>query len=254
MKLRKFFVLSLVLVFVLINFLHFGASQEILFNYPSEVCIDEEFNVQLTLVNFSSDIYDVKIDVTNSSNKTISKIYNGNEWKSTYYYLNDIISNNEQKTFLLKIIYDFDEAYITVKIKSSAGYIVTFTGYNISKKNSCSTPPNNSTNSTNNSSSTNSTNQTLLTNFTKLGSENSSSSKNYTSSDKENFSINSFESTSSELSPISLNAKNIKTQENSNLENKSKNKYAIYLLLTFCILLLFLFLLKKKKYRKNEFN
>lgn len=50
---------------------------------------------------------------------------------------------------------------------------------------------------------------------------------------------------------INLNPKDIKTESNS--EKISKNNYAAYGFITFCVLLLFLFVLKKRNY-KNEFR
>ena len=54
--------------------------------------------------------------------------------------------------------------------------------------------------------------------------------------------------------PIELNAKDIKTPENKQIDKKD---YAPYYLITFCVLLIFLYLLnnkKKKRNKKNEFQ
>jgi len=247
--------LFLILGAFLVSSLHFVSSQEISLNYPNEVCVDEEFNVQLTLINFSSGVYDVKMDILDaSSGERISKIYNGLSWQSTFNYINDIISNDESKSFSLIIFKDFNTATITVKIKSSSGVIKNFTGYNISKKSSCS-PENPSDNSTTGNNTTNdNSNYTSVENFTKSSDESISNSKNSTSTQNLENSYNPLNNQKVDLAPISLNAKTIKTEKSSDFENKTKGKYAIYLLITFCVLLLFLFLLKKKKYNKNEFS
>ena len=55
-----------------------------------------------------------------------------------------------------------------------------------------------------------------------------------------------------ELSPIKLNPKDIKTEENK--EELRIDDYAMYGFVFFCILLTFLFILKKNKFNKNEFD
>ena len=55
-----------------------------------------------------------------------------------------------------------------------------------------------------------------------------------------------------ELQEINLNPKIIKSEDDN--ENLSKNNYAIYGLIFFCILLVVLFILRKNKYTKNEFK
>jgi hypothetical protein len=55
-----------------------------------------------------------------------------------------------------------------------------------------------------------------------------------------------------ELQTINLNPKVIKTEDDN--ENLSKNDYAIYGLVFFCVLLVVLFILRKNKYNKNEFR
>ena len=55
-----------------------------------------------------------------------------------------------------------------------------------------------------------------------------------------------------EKETIILSPKDIKTEENNKI--LSKDNYAIYGFITFCILLLFLFMIKKYRYNKNEFR
>jgi hypothetical protein len=250
MKLKLFGIL--IFFFLLISFLQFVSSQEISFNYPNEVCVNEEFTANLNLINFSSGIYDVKIDITDlASGIRISKIYNVTKWISTTYYLNDAISNTETKDFLLNIFQDFNSASIVVKIRASpTSTPISFSGYNISKKSSCSSQTNQTNPTINNTIITdNSTNNSTLQNSSEI----LASEADYSLGGRISISPNKTPQ-KIDLNSISLNTKTIKTVKSSDLENKTKGKYAIYLLITFCVLLLFLFLLRKKKYTKNEFN
>src|SRR3989344_2130943 len=66
-------------------------SSSIEVNYPEKVALNQEFSFKIKLINFSEDIYDMKIDILSAENR-ISEILNENVWKSTTYYINDIIS------------------------------------------------------------------------------------------------------------------------------------------------------------------
>ncbi len=74
---------------------------EIQLNAPNSVNINEEFKVSISAD--TQDIYDVKIFVEdeNSTSKTISQIYNGNKWQSSYYYIKQAFPS--QSEFSLKI-------------------------------------------------------------------------------------------------------------------------------------------------------
>ncbi len=102
-------------IFAFVLLLNFASAENISLSYPEEVGLGEEFEVTLRLIDFSDDIYDVKIDLL-SNGKRVAKILNYDEWKSTYYYVNDIINNSEEKDFLLKIEKEFEEATIDVKM------------------------------------------------------------------------------------------------------------------------------------------
>ena len=60
-------------------------AQTIEVDYPDNVEVEKEFNLNIKLINFQQEIYDVKIDI-NPENR-IAQIYDKN-WKSTYYYVN----------------------------------------------------------------------------------------------------------------------------------------------------------------------
>lgn len=75
-------------------------------NSPEEVFTDREFKVSISLD--SQEVHDVKIYVEDpsSSPKTISEIFNGDEWQNSYYYLDEAYPN--KSSFNLKILKEGD--------------------------------------------------------------------------------------------------------------------------------------------------
>ena len=116
-----------------------GREENIDFTYPSNVKVGEEFEVNVRLLDFTEDVYDVKIDIVNKSvdgTKHISEIFwdKENKWKSTNYYVTSImnVSEKNNETFKLKIVDDYEgKNNITVKIRSSSKKVMEFKGYEI---------------------------------------------------------------------------------------------------------------------------
>ena len=97
---------SLILLFVL--FLQLAAAENITLTYPPLVNTQEAFNLTLHLINFTSDIYDVKFEMMNAT-KHIAKRFWENSWKSTNYWMNGALSATEQeKEFTLLISEAFE--------------------------------------------------------------------------------------------------------------------------------------------------
>lgn len=107
-------------------------NENIVFSYPSAANYGETFSVDLKLINFSIDSYDVKIDLLNSSNSRIAKILNNGEWKSTYYYINQAINNSitNQSLFSLNITSIYNGAAI-INITLKSGKSWKFGPYNL---------------------------------------------------------------------------------------------------------------------------
>ncbi len=121
-------VFSIIILFTL----GFASAKNITLNYPSEVNYGEIFNIELDLIDFAENLYDVKIDITTSEGKRISKILNKGEWKTTYNYVLDAIdsSADTQKVFSLNITEPYTgTANIEVKIRNSV--VNSFSGYEI---------------------------------------------------------------------------------------------------------------------------
>lgn len=108
-------------------------AQNISVNYPSEVALNEEFTFSINLIDFDSGTYDVKIDLI-SAGERIAQIQNDGNWKSTYYYINGAIDEVEIGNFRLRVLEDFENADIEIKIRDASGSSSSFSGYSISKK------------------------------------------------------------------------------------------------------------------------
>jgi len=109
-----------------------AAAQNISVNYPSQTTYGQAFSFSITLLNFTSDVYDVKIDITNSSGDRLGKILNGGSWQSTYNYVGDAIntSSSNSSSFSLNITEQFNgTANIEIKVRDSSSNIETFSGY-----------------------------------------------------------------------------------------------------------------------------
>ena len=193
-------------------------------NYPNQTALAQEFSFKIKLINFDEDIYDVKIDILSNENR-ISEILNENVWKSTSYYVNNMLSPNQEKEFLMKITKEFESAEITIKIKDSSEKTKIFSGYLISRSTE------------------------IITETT----------ENLT--EEESIVQNTIEDNNSKDEAVSItgsataNAKDIKSKENT--EKLNKNDYAKYILIAFAFLLALLFLLKNKFFKKeykNEFQ
>jgi hypothetical protein len=90
--------------------------------YPNEVIVGEVFEVNLTLIDFAEDVYDVKIDIYDEidDSQRLSEIWAGDSWQSTYSYVNEAINTSESNSFLfrLNITEDYEgTANITIKIR-----------------------------------------------------------------------------------------------------------------------------------------
>lgn len=123
---------KLVLVLFILN-INFIFAYSINLDYPEKVAVGDEIRFTLKITDFPSGLYDVKIDIIENEAR-ISKILDNGKWKSTFYYINQIIEPGEEKEFILKIEKDFKEADITVRIRSDSGNAKIFDGYKIKKE------------------------------------------------------------------------------------------------------------------------
>ena len=209
------------------------SAQNIEVNYPEEVYINEEFSFKISLLDFESGTYDVKIDIFGEGNR-VSRILDGEKWRSTYYYLTGVISENEEKEFTLKIENYVGVADIEIKIrKSGTTTVKTFSDYNIeSIQGGDSSEEINEEEEQENETENNETISSVNPNEINVIST--------SISEKEN---------AEEVQTLVLNPKDIKSEENS---EKLKKIYPLYGLILFSFLLGILFWVRKKG-NKNEF-
>jgi len=120
-----------VLVFIIVLFIigmHGVLGQDIDFNYPNSVNINEEFDVTISLVNFEEDSYDIKFEILNGSSN-IAERYWEDEWRSTNYWMDDAINltENDESDFELRIKENYGgENNFLVKVRNSEGDIEEF--------------------------------------------------------------------------------------------------------------------------------
>lgn len=227
-------VLTISILFLLL--LGFASAKNISVSYSSEVSQEETFKISLSLMEFPADTYDVKIDITEGATRPC-KIENSGTFKSTYYFVNEIISDGETKDFAL-VCSQTGDFNIEFKIKDSKDKSTSFTGYSIKVNGNSNPEP------TENS----------LEQVDEITQDFESPEETIS---KEN--SNSVAMTSSVISeeqktePIKLSPQTIKTQENS--EKKKGISLWAFVLFIFMLGLLFLlkYLFEKGKY-KNEFR
>jgi hypothetical protein len=213
---------------------------------------------KVKLIDFPEGVYDVKIDILENGER-IAKILNNEEWESTWYFIKDIISSEEEKEFSIKITESATKGNITIKIRDSSDTSKTFTDYNISIKNETTIPEENP--SKNNLNENNTSQENLEENSTDKEEINEEKPKEKISYESDNTQPEQKEEVKeSEIENkqqlIRLTTKAIDNKEDKNYD---KSNYATYCLIGFCVVLIVIFLSKyvfKIELRKfkNEFD
>jgi len=232
------------LIFLFVLFIPLVFAQSIQVDYPSSVKVNEEFSLNLKLIDFTADTYDIKIDI--NPDGRIAQIYNNGIWKSTYYYINEAISvsnSSNEGNFKIKIIKDFQGTTpLEIKIKSSKDITISFTNYTLNIEG----VETNETTTGNNSNNENNPAEEKVEEENDIIKIDTEEIQNTTKEETEIIILTPL--TTSKPS----NPKDIKSEIDK--EELNKNKLAIYGLIVFCILLVFLFIFKKRNKEKNEFK
>jgi len=123
-------------LFLLLMGLAFVSAEDVEVTYPSDVNSGEVFTVTVNLLNFSLDIYDIKIEILNNDTQESidAGIIDGNSWHDTFNYVNEAIdtSENNESIFSLNITDTYDgNAVMEVKVRDSSNNTQTFSGYEL---------------------------------------------------------------------------------------------------------------------------
>ncbi|MEX0920965.1 MAG: hypothetical protein WDZ62_01750 [Candidatus Pacearchaeota archaeon] len=233
MKFKILFILTFFALFLGINGI-FVSGQNITADFLQEVGLGEEFTITITLTNFSEGEYDVKFD-TQKSGGNLLKVYNNGQWKSSFYYIKNAISNDDKKDFMLKSEDYSGVLEFEIRVRKSGQSTFTPSGiYEIKiSKGEIKEETDDIENESENSSAEVEENEDSRY-FEPTGKITEETSKG----DMESLKI------------ISLNPKDIKSEENS---SERKINYPVYGFVAFSILIGILFLIQKRKY-KNEFR
>ncbi|MCR4327125.1 MAG: hypothetical protein NUV46_00920 [Nanoarchaeota archaeon] len=233
------------ITFVFITTINFILAGNISLSYPQEVEVGEEFTITLSMIDFPEGGYDIKFDTHNSMGENLFRIFDGTTWKSSNYYINNIISNNEEKDFLVKVLeYEGNIDFrIRIRKTGASAVFLDFEGCSIT---SIQSSGGGGSGTNNNSSTTNNNN----TNSDPEEEEEENEEEDYIKKLSSNIPLEK-EVKEANLTPINLNPKNIKSSESK--ENSGSVDYSKYSLVAFCILLLFLYIIKPKN-KKNEFK
>lgn len=127
-------------IFVLAVFLvSFVSAENITLEYDENIEQGEEFLIGVELIDFPDELYDIKFDMVDSG-ENIGRVLVSNEWKSSYYYVNDAISSSASENFKLKIEEYIGELSFAIKIRGSTGSPLSFSGYEIKVSESQESP------------------------------------------------------------------------------------------------------------------
>jgi len=123
MQRKNCWYLGLIFLLILLAGIVHGENETISFQYPENISFGETFSISLNLENFSLSTYDIKIDLLNLSGARIARIWNNEEWQSTFNYLNSWINTslNNQSSFQMNITELYEgEAYFNITIREDS--------------------------------------------------------------------------------------------------------------------------------------
>ncbi len=224
--------------------------------YPNEINFGEKFSVIITLIDFQEDVYDIKIDIlTNEDDERISRIWNYNIWKSTHFYINDILEIPEKNSdsFHLNITKKYQgNATMYIKIRNSEENIINITEYDVYINMPESSEE--SEDSENNEEENQETNEDLEESDDEKEEKNNESNKNQTMEIESNSKARKNNELSIEKTittkTISLSKKeeqkDIKTEDY--ISKPGENKYLIYSVILTAVLIMIFFILRKIEY------
>jgi len=219
---------------LLILLIPLSSALNISVDYPDKISPDIETKFSIKIDDPSGEFYDVKIDII-QNDKRISRILDSGKLKSSMYYVNDAIQ--EENDFYVTVNdAKSGDAAVIFKIRNANGRVYTFNDYGIFVLEK----------------STNDIETQKNFEPKKENQDKTPTTKIFIDKTKKEVEavIVVPEKKQIETKPLSLNPKTIKTDENF---EKDKARIGKYLFLIFSLVLLTLYIIKPTK-KKNEFR
>ncbi len=251
--------LTLIFIFSFVFLINCIDAKNISFSYPNEIFYGETFSVEVNLIDFPDDDYDVKIEAI-ANDLRLVRIFDVSKSKyvSTYYYIFDAIKKLERSArFTLNVTEDYQgPANLIVKVRDSSGKADSFPNYivDVKKRTNIKIEQNQEEMGENYSVkiSEEENNQK-----DKIDEVNKSESDLIDNIDTKNINVEkTIENLSTNEKIIYLEPKSIKKPENKEIifqsDNEKIKKYAIYGFVIFCILVIILVILENVKKDKNK--
>ena len=107
---------NILLIVLILSFVNLVYASEIDFDYPSEIKVWEEFEVELSLLEFDEEIYDVKFELLDGSNNLL-KIHYGGRWNSGFFFINDAVNGSENRSSQFKLRVNEGNGIYSLNIK-----------------------------------------------------------------------------------------------------------------------------------------
>ncbi|MDD2444632.1 MAG: hypothetical protein PHH53_00615 [Candidatus Nanoarchaeia archaeon] len=107
-------------LFILILLINFGFAIEINnIDCPKEVNINEEFYCVLDLIEVNG-LYDLKLNVNSKELSNLNKVWNGNIWQRSDWYLQSLISKDGEYKILSKVDKEYEGiAFISLRLREN---------------------------------------------------------------------------------------------------------------------------------------
>lgn len=107
-------------LFILILLINFGFAIEINnIDCPKEVVVEEEFYCIISLIDVNG-LYDLKLNINGGELSNLNKVWNGNNWQRSDWYLQSLISKDGEYKILSKVDKEYEGiAFISLRLREN---------------------------------------------------------------------------------------------------------------------------------------
>lgn len=107
-------------LFILILLINFGFAIEINnIDCPKEVVVEEEFYCIISLIDVNG-LYDLKLNINGGELSNLNKVWNGNIWQRSDWYLQSLISKDGEYKILSKVDKEYEGiAFISLRLREN---------------------------------------------------------------------------------------------------------------------------------------